>query len=468
MSCKGPMKPPVLTLGALADWSGGTTELTDRQREQRTGVIWHDSRKVKNGDVFVAVKTENNDGHRYVGNAFEAGALAAIVDKKTSVTIRKKYRNRLIRVSDPLKALGKAAQRFRKEMGILMVGITGSNGKTTTRSFISRVLKEKYTVGETWSNWNNHIGVPLSLLKFHGDEWIGVLEMGANHKGEISGLSKIVSPDIGVITNIGYAHVGMFGSLADTVSAKFELADGLDKKNGFLLLNGDDLRLFQEAKKRSLSAVFFGCKRHCSIRAENITVSRKNGVSFVVDGYKYSMGMPGRHFIYSALPAVFLGRRCAVAEDCIASALAEVKPVEMRGTVNTKAGVNFIVDCYNANPSSMKSALAYLNDIAGRSRKVAIVGDMLELGRYAKRLHRNLGENIAKAGVRKLIAVGEFSSCILEGAFEAGMSKKSMVGCDTAESALTAAEYIIRENDTVLLKGSRGVHLESVFADYGK
>jgi UDP-N-acetylmuramoyl-tripeptide--D-alanyl-D-alanine ligase len=468
MSCKGPPKLPILTLGALADWSGGTAEFTDRQRCQQVGTVWHDSRKVKNGDVFVAIKTDNNDGHSFITDAFATGALAAIVDKNASVNIKKKYRNRLIRVADPLKAIGKAAQRFRKEMGILMVGVTGSNGKTTTRSFISKVLQKKFSVGETWSNWNNHIGVPLSVLKFRGDEWVGVLEMGANHKGEISGLSKIVSPDIGVITNIGYAHVGLFGSLADIVDAKFELTDGLNKKKGFLLLNGDDHRLYEEARKQAFPSIFFGFKRHCSVRAENIKVDREKGVSFDVDGYEYTMAMPGRHFIYSALPAVFLGRRCGISDDLIASALAEVKPVEMRGTVRMKAGVNFIVDCYNANPSSMKSALTYLEDIAGRSRKVAIVGDMLELGRYAKRQHRKLGEDIVRAGVRKLIAVGDFASCILEGAFEAGMSKRSMVGCDTADSALTAAEYIIRENDTVLLKGSRGVHLESVFTDYGK
>ena len=196
-------------------------------------------------------------------------------------------------------------------------------------------------------------------------------------------------------------------------------------------------------------------------------MERDSGVSFSVDGYAFCIPMPGRHFIYSALPAVFIGRRCGLSDEIIADSLASMKPVDLRGSVTTKAGVDFIVDCYNANPSSMESALTYLKDIAGSRRKVAVVGDMLELGNYAKRLHRKLGGDIVKAGVKELVAVGEYAPLVLEGAKDAGLQERNMASCDSAETASMVVENVVNKKDAVLLKGSRGVHLETVFEKFG-
>ncbi len=454
-----------LTLGSLIEWCGGISELSETQRKKSIPGIWHDSRKVQPGSVFVAMGSDRDDGHAYVEAAFKAGAAAAIVNKKKEVVCSASFRKKLIRVTDPLKAVQKAAARYRKEMGILFVGITGSNGKTTTRTFISSVLNQAFDTGETYGNFNNHIGVPLSILRFQGDEWAGVIEMGANHENEIHELSRIVRPDIAVITNIGYGHVGLFGSLANTTRAKFEIADGLSS-DGFMLLNGDDSRLVKGARERGLKTVFYGMSSNCQIRPDSTGIDNENGVYFRLDGTVFRLSMPGRHFIYSALPAICIGRRCGISDDIIAEALAAQKPVSMRGTVEMKNGVFFIVDCYNANPSSMKSAIAYLVDMSLVSKRVAVVGDMLELGSYSKRLHRELGKDLVNAGVKKIIAVGTFASEVADAAVEAGISGKKVFVAENSEQAVMIARNEIVEGDMVLLKGSRGIHLETLFEKF--
>lgn len=451
-----------LTLGRLIEWSGGISSLRASARAVNIGTVWNDSRSITPGDVFVAIATDKDDGHRYVRAAMSAGAAAAIVDKKTDVDCDPADRDKLIRVSDPLLAVQRAAARYRRELGLLLIGVTGSSGKTTTRSCIAAVLATTFKVGETYTNWNNHIGVPLSLLRLGGEEWIGVMEMGANHEGEIAVLSKIARPDIALITNIGYAHLGLFGSLAATTRAKFEIADGLTK-NGFLLLNGDDDRIVAQARRRELPAVFFGRSRRCGIRPENVAFDPKRGLDFILDGSPFFLPAPGRHFLYSALPAVFLGRRCGVPDETIARALAAQQPLAMRGALETKNGATFIIDCYNANPSSMKNAVTALSEMAGKKRRVAIVGDMLELGAYSKRLHAGLGTTLARSGASAVVAVGAFAGDVANGARRAGLPARRIVTAANAEDAVALARQAVRPGDFVLIKGSRGVHLETVF-----
>jgi UDP-N-acetylmuramoyl-tripeptide--D-alanyl-D-alanine ligase len=455
-----------LTLGSLLEWTKGKSEMPATRYKNTVGTVWNDSRKVTAGDIFVAIKTDKDDGHNYVASALKAGAVAAIVDKKSKVELPLQLQKKLIKVNDPLKAIQRAANEYRKMMGILMIGVTGSSGKTTTRSFISSVLNMGINTGETYTNWNNHIGVPLSILKFAGNEWAGVIEMGANHVGEIHELSKIVEPDIAVITNIGYAHVGLFGSLDNTSKAKFEIADGLNEQNGYLLLNGDDPRLVKGIKEREMPVVFYGNSAVCDIKPHDLKIDPVKGLSFTVDGYTYKMSMPGRHFVYSALPAIYIGRCCGISEEAIAEALANQKPVSMRGTIEMKRGVRFIVDCYNANPSSMKSGLTYLNDISKPSKRVAIVGDMLELEQFSKRLHTSLGKDLASSDVKKIIVVGQFAKYVADSAIKAGFPAKSIFTAAKSEDAVEIARKNIKEGDTVLLKGSRGVYLETIFEQF--
>lgn len=455
-----------ITLGHLVAWGKGSTTMGRRALAARIGTIWMDSRKIGPGDVFLALASETDDGHRYVSQALEAGAAAAIVARRKLSMFPATQRDKLIAVGDPLKAVQRMAGAWRKELGLPVVAVTGSNGKTTTRRVMAAVLRAELPTGETYSNWNNHIGVPLSLLRFTGEERCGVIEIAANHEGEIGPLSRIARPDIAVITNIGYAHIGLFGSLGVTTRAKFEIAAGLDKRNGFMLLNGDDRRLVAYARDAGLKAAFFGQSKRCDIRATDIDVTAGGKPRFTVDGRRYTLPVRGRHFIYSALPAIFVGKHFGVPESRIAEALRSIRPGHMRGTVHTKKGTTFIVDCYNANPSSMKSGIALLGDVAGEGRTAAVVGDMLELGSASRRLHRALGGSLARAGVDKVLAVGTYAPDIARGARKAGLSASAIRCAADADEGLAIARTLLRPGETVLLKGSRGVRLEGIYEGF--
>ncbi len=455
-----------LTLGAFAAYSGGETSLPASALDRPLGLVWNDSRKVGPGDVLVAIETETDDGHKYVSKAFDQGAAAALVSKKKISMIPESVREKLIMVADPLKSLQRIASKYRATLSCGMVGLTGSSGKTTARSFISAVLRKSLDVSETQGNWNNHIGVPLCLLRFTGKENAGVLEMGANHSREIHTLSKMVRPDIGIIMNIGYAHIGYFGSLANIAKAKFEIVDGM-KRSGTLLLNGDDPLLVKKATTVKMNVEFFGTAKRCAVRAENVRLTGDGRTAFVVDGEEYKLPMPGRHFVYSALAAIAVARRFNVDKGRINAAFSALAPGPLRGTIEKKAGATFVVDCYNANPSSMKSGIELLGEVAGKSPKVAIVGDMLELGKFAPRLHTALGRHLAAARVRRILAVGEYASAVARGAAAGGVARKNIVTAPDSSSAAPIAQKMVRAGDVVLLKGSRGVHLETVYEGIG-
>jgi UDP-N-acetylmuramoyl-tripeptide--D-alanyl-D-alanine ligase len=454
-----------ITLDQFIRFSGGSSRILAGERAERINAVWNDSRKVGAGDVFVALSTEHDDGHSYVKNALRQGAIAALVARAKLSMFSGEEKARLIAVRDPLTGLQAVASRYRATLPCRMVGITGSSGKTTTRTFISAVLNQGLVVRETQGNWNNHIGVPLSLLCFTGKEDAGVLEMGANHKREIHVLSNIIRPDIGIITNIGYAHIGYFGSLKNILRAKFEIVDGM-RKNSLLLLNGDDPLLVQRAKTAKQRVVFFGTSQRCGIRAGDVRLTKNRHMEFTVSGRRYEIPMPGRHFVYAALAAIAAANEFGIPDTKVAKAFASLKPLSMRGAIRKKAGATFIVDCYNANPSSMKSGIALLSDVAGPKPKVAIVGDMLELGRYATQEHTSLGKQLADARVDRILAVGHFARDIAQGAHKAGMAIKKIVTAVSSAEAIPMARKMVKRGDTVLLKGSRGIHLETVLEGF--
>lgn len=461
---KSKKKLSPITLKHLVEWGNAETNMSMSRLQRHFGYIWMDSRKITNDDVFLALKSDTDDGHNYVSAAFKAGALAAIVSKRKAKSYSAVEQKKLIRITSPLKAVQKIATEYRKRLDIpLLIAVTGSSGKTTTRRFITSVLSEGFTVGKTIGNWNNHIGVPLNLLRFSGKEDVAVVEFGANHKNEVGTLSRIAKPDVGVITNIGYAHIGYFGSLDATAEVKFEIVEGIDKRNGLLLLNGDDPRLVKKSAKYGYRAVYYGTSKHCQVRAKAIKTLSNGETVFFVNGYKYRLSMIGRHFVYAALPAIYMALQLGLSEGVIADALYAMKPGSMRGRVVKKAGMTFIVDCYNANPSSMQAGISLLQDVAGGRRKSAIVGDMLELGKYSKLLHRKLGKHLVDAGVEKIVAVGEFAGFVADGAMKRGMSVSKIYCMPDAKHAVHCARKVLKRGDIVLLKGSRGVKLENVF-----
>lgn len=460
-------KAVTLTFGNAAAWSGAQCSLSTARAARRVSMVTHDSRQVEQNGLFVALKTERDDGHRYVSQALSQGAGAALVSSRGVRQVPERYRDRLLVVGNPLKALQRMAARYRREMGLLVVGVTGSSGKTTTRTFMASVLDARVPTGSTRGNWNNHIGMPLSLLSLQGDEYAAVIEMGANHVGEIHTLTRIARPDIAVITNVGYGHVGLFGSLANTTRAKLEIADGLPRRKGILLVNGDDRRLLKAARSLgvSLHTFGFGAKNDC---AADLVTSDASGTTFRVSGDTYRLRIPGRHFVYAALPSIALGLRVGLSPNEIARVLQQQRPVSMRGGVRRRKGVSFVLDCYNANPDSMRSALALLSDLCPSKRRVAVLGEMLELGPYAKRLHKRLGRDAAAAGLRELIAVGPHAADIASGARDGGMGSRRIRTAADAQSAADTLNTTARAGDTVLLKASRGMRLEDVFSRFGR
>jgi UDP-N-acetylmuramoylalanine--D-glutamate ligase len=456
-----------LTLGEFAAYCGGVAAFSQRALAGPLGAVSNDSRKIASGDVFVALQTENDDGHKYVKAALDRGATAALVARKKLGLFPDALKSKLIIVADPLAALQKAASKYRATLGCTMIGITGSSGKTTARTFVSAVVRQSFAIGETLGNLNNHIGVPLCLLRFTGKEAAGVLELGANHTREIRTLSKMVRPDIGIIMNIGYAHIGYFGSLANIARAKFEIVDGM-RKSGSLFLNGDDPLLVKNAVGLKQTITFFGTSARCQVRARKIRVTPEGRTSFTVDGEEYGLPMPGRHFVYSALAAIAVARRFKVPTESIRAAFSSLRPASMRGTVEKRAGATFIVDCYNANPSSMKSGIALLSDVAGQNPMVAIVGDMLELGKFSTRLHVALGRQLVTAGVSRILAVGACAGAVEKGAVSGGFAAKSIRTAADSAAAVSIASGMVKKGDVVLLKGSRGIHLETILESLEK
>ncbi len=455
-----------ISLGQLAQWAKATPSLSDFFSKRKIGHIWMDSRKVKKGDVFLALKSDTDDGHRYVMKALQTGAISSIIDQNRLGEFPERVHKKMIAVKNPLRAAQVMAREYLKQLDIPVIAVTGSSGKTTTRKCLTTVLEQEFSVGKTEGNWNNHIGVPLSVLRLNGKEDIAIFELGANHTKEIDTLSRIVKPDVGIITNIGYAHVGLFKNLSGTTDAKFEIINGMHKKEGLLLLNGDDPRLVAKNRLTQGEALFFGTSKKCGIRAEQIRVMKNGSTSFQVKGYTYTLTIPGRHFIYAVLPAIFIAKQLGISEENIAKALYALQPAPMRGTVVKKGGFTFIVDCYNANPSSMRAAIDLLVDVSPKQRRCAIVGDMLELGTFTTRLHKQLGKELAQAGIQKLIAVGELGDLIAKGAIQNGMKGKQIHSVPTSTEASSLAHSILRDGDVVLLKGSRGVALESVFNSF--
>jgi UDP-N-acetylmuramoyl-tripeptide--D-alanyl-D-alanine ligase len=455
-----------VTIEHLIVWGRAQSGMPRALRNMPAKDIWMDSRKIRPGDIFLAVRGEKDDGHSYVGAALNAGAAAAIVCSSSINDFPADLRSRLIVVRNPLEAAGRMAEAYRRMLNIPFVAITGSNGKTTTRQFISAVLESKFKVGQTGGNWNNHLGVPLTILRFSGDERIGVIEMGSNHSGEIAPLSKIVSPDIAVITNVGYAHIGNFGNLEKTADEKFDITAGMRNKDAFCVLNGDDSRLVKRAVESEIKSIFFGSSRRSSVRPGRVKIHEDGRTTFSVDNLNCVLNMAGRHFVNNALPAIYLGRWFGISDTQIVKALAELKPDSMRGGILRKKGVSFIVDCYNANPSSMQSAIMLLKDTPASGRRVAITGDMLELGKFSNILHRQLGRRLGAAKIDELITVGEYSRLVAENAVASGMKKIHVHCASDAEEGLKLVRKVLKKGDTVLLKASRSVKLETISKGY--
>lgn len=414
-----------------------------------------DSRKIPAGALFFALKGENFDGNVFAGAALEAGASLAIVDDPGL-----KGKEGCIWVPDVLKSLQELAHYHRKQFTIPVLAITGSNGKTTTKELVHKVLGSHYKCGVTKGNFNNHIGVPLTLLGLEPDIDIAVIEMGANHQGEIANLCKIAAPTHGLITNIGKAHLEGFGGIAGVKKGKGELYGFLADRSGVLFINRDEQHLTEMATSFQRK-VFYGL---CKTRPQTLyEIQLFREQPFLEFAFADEFGrvqqvvskLAGRYNLANIVTAVSVGQYFKVPEEKIAAAIAAYEPRNNRSQILERYSNLYILDAYNANPSSMKKALeSFATMTCERSKKVAILGDMLELGTYSASEHEGIAETADTLGFDEVFLVGrEFAPAAKKLAFRHFFS--------AAELSAWLKDHPIRES-CVLLKASRGIGLEKI------
>lgn len=415
--------------------------------------ICTDSRKIKKGDLFIALKGDNFDGNEFVNECFKKGAIAAVISKDINCI------GPAVLVDDGLIALKSLAELYKKRFNIPIIAVTGSSGKTTTKEIISAVLAQKYKVHKTYQNLNNEIGLPLTLFELKKEHELSVLEMGMNSLGEIQRLVTISRPDIGVITNIGTAHIENLKSRENILKAKMELTTYFDKKS-ILLLNGDDEYL-SLVKNKDYKIIWVSTKGNGDYNATDIKNLGEEGVEFKCnyrgEEHLFKICIPGIHNVYNGLFAIALGDFYDINPNDIKKGLMEFKPGNNRmDIINMSSNISIINDSYNANLDSMKAAIDVLNSFKN-SRKIAVLGDMFELGDFSIKAHKEVGRYV-KDRADILVAIGKESKYIYDEAHEKIESRHF----ETKDEACSFLKSIVRQKDAILIKASRGMGLEDV------
>jgi len=462
----------VRTLEQVAAMAGGEAAGAGAESVTVTGVCT-DSRSVRPGSLFVPIVGPRFDGHRFVEESIAGGAAAALWQADRG---RPPAGLPIIVVDDTLRALQRLAAAYRSSLGAKIIGVTGSNGKTTTKDMVHAVLSMTMRAEKTQGNLNNHIGLPLTLLSVTENADAAVLEMGMSARGEISELSRIAAPDIVIVTNVGEAHLETLGSRLEIARAKLEILDGV-KEGAVLVYNGDEPLLDQvlEEKRQAdklpprLSIIRFGeGERNAAGRPNDVyPVSvRMDGLAtrFVLNasGREYVLPLPGRHHALNAAAAVAAARALGVKEEAVSAGLASLKPSGMRVEPVHIPGVGLVLnDAYNASPTSVKAALRLLEDMPGRGRKIAVLGDMLELGAEEARLHGEIGKMLTPRTADYVLTYGPLAKHIAEAAapnYERGCVRWY---ADKAELARDLSR-MAGPDDVILVKASRGMSMEDV------
>lgn len=440
----------VLTTREIAMAVGGTVDA-----EKQINDVCIDSRKVQMGCLFVAIKGENFDGHDFINLAIKNGAHAVMSHKKIKCDVP------VIMVEDTSKALLDLSGYYRSRFDIPVVALTGSVGKTTTKEMISEVMSVKYKTLKTQGNLNNEIGLPMTLFGLDRSFEAAVIEMGMNHSGEISRLSKATRPTIGVITNIGVSHIENLGSRENILKAKLEMLDGI-QWGSKIILNGDN-DLLSKVEDSSYNIQMFGIEnKNNTVSATDIKMLDEcTKFTVLYSGEKQSVTLPalGLHNVYNALAAILVGLEYEISlKDC-AKALENYKPSGMRQRIKKIGDITFIEDCYNSSPDSVKASLCTLKDM-GKGRKIAVLGDMLELGEISNQAHCESGLQVAKNKIDMLFTFGEMSKYTVETARQNGVD--TAYSFDDKEKLAQKLKDTITSGDTVLFKASRGMLLEEV------
>ena len=409
-----------------------------------------DTRTQNPGDLYFALRGPNHDGHSFVASATARGAAGVVVERTTGAP------NELV-VNDTLVALQELAAWARAKWGGTVVGVTGSAGKTTTKDAIAHLLAVELPVGKTAGNLNNHVGVPLSILSLPDGCRAAVLEMGMNHAGEVRALAAIAKPDVGVVTNVGYAHAEYFDSIEGVAAAKRELIEALPPA-GVAVLNADDPRVLKFRDVHPGRSVTFGFSERAEVRAETAEYGA-GGASFRAVGVDFETELPGRHAVMNLLAAIAVARELGIAPERLREPVRTFAPGKMRGQRSQHNGVVVWNDCYNSNPEAAQSMIDVLRQTPASTR-IAVLGEMLELGRAAEELHRQVGRYAAGHGADWLIGIGGHARSMVEAAVAAGLPRGRAHFFEDPAEAGEFARRTAQPGDAVLFKGSRGVRVE--------
>jgi UDP-N-acetylmuramoyl-tripeptide--D-alanyl-D-alanine ligase len=417
-----------------------------------------DTRQMRSDALFIALKGDRFDGHKFLETAAAAGAVAAVVSE---IPPEAPENLRLVVVPDTRVALGKLARTVRTALRAKVIAVAGSNGKTSTKHLIDAVLRVKLTGSFSPKSFNNDIGVPMTIFPADDRQDYLVLELGTNHPGEIANLTRIAQPDVAVITNCGEEHLEFLGDLAGVRRENASIVEGLNPE-GALIVNGDEPALLDAVTKYPGKRITFGLSKTNDLFATDIDCDA-TGTRLKLNG-RADVFVPllGRHTAVNALAAIAVGKRFRLSDDDIIAGLAVAKGPEMRLQLQNVHGITLLNDAYNANPPSMRAALETLKSLPATGRRIAILGDMRELGPAGDQLHRDVGTFAATCGLDHLICVGPQSPLIAGAARQAGLPADRITVYGDADTAAKAVPEQIAPGDVVLLKASRGIHLEVV------
>lgn len=444
---------PTLTMRELAEMTGG--EVVQNPDVVVSSVVI-DSREVKPDSVFFAIKGDRLDGHQFIPQALQTARGAVVATVPSSVPSDKG----VVRVRDTTKALQELARSIRKRYRFLLIGVTGSAGKTTTKEMIATLAGTERRTWKSWGNFNNLIGCPLCIDNTPDDAEVVVSEMAMNHKGEIAELAGLTRPDVGVYTNIGPVHIEFFGTVEKIAEAKRELLENL-APNGTVILNVDNEYVMNISRGFAGKKVTYGIDHAADFRATNISERGLLGTRFDIDGRTFELALPGRHNLENLMAAIATARAIGISWEGIERGVLELKPAYHRGVVVPWRGATIYDDSYNSNPYAVSRALSLLQQADVQGRRIAVLGDMLELGDRELEYHYEAGRGIP-SDVDVVIGVGRRSEALLDGARHAGFTAERLYHFEDAQGATDFLENFIRPGDLVLIKASRGIGLDRI------
>lgn len=448
-----------MTIRNIAVSCGGVLHNCDGILEKEVTGVTTDSRAVSEGNLFIAMRG-THDGHDFVPSAIEKGAMCVVVEKAP-----KDASYPYIKVTKTAIAIQRIAEFYRIELGIPVVGITGSVGKTSTKEMIAAVLAQKYNVLKTAGNFNNNLGLPLTIFRLTEEHEIAVLEMGISHFGEMTDLARTARPNTMVITNIGTCHLEFLKDRDGVFEAKTECFEYVDFEDGVVVLNGEDDKLARVDQVHGRAPIFYGRDASFRVYADNIKPLGIEGISCTINmddrSFDVRIPVPGRHQVLNALAGAIVGSIYGLTDEEIKAGIESLEPISGRFHIFKKIGYTVIDDCYNANPMSMKASLSVLADVEGGT--CAILGDMGELGENEAALHREVGEAAGEMSIDSFILIGELSKNIAEG-IRSVKPDANILWYATVDEALPELKEHVSPGDTVLVKASHFMHFDRIVA----